>query len=197
MSTKVVELTCPGCGASLSVNQKVCKFCRRAITVSTFRSVYDMTGGEFNEYRSACEDSLKESPADGGLHFSQAMCYLKLGLYEEAGKELDKAISDNFDNSEAYFYKALTMLDKKIPKVFPRAHIDKMEEYLKAAIKIEPRGIYYYFAAYIRYDYHERKFLNVSPNYKQLFQMAQERGYSEYDLEQLYGMLEVKRPRVL
>ena len=92
----------------------------------------------------------------------------------------------------------LEQLEEILPDIVPvfmSGYSDK--EYLKAAIKIEPRGIYYYFAAYIRYDYHERKFLNVEPNYKQLLQMAQERGYSEYDLEQLYGMLEVKRPRVL
>lgn len=197
MGTTVVDLVCPGCGASLSVNQKVCKFCRRAITVSTFRSVYDMTGEDFHDYRQACEDSLKQEPGDNGLHFSAAMCYMKMGLYDKAGDELDKVIADNFDNSEAYFYKAITMLDKKIPKVFPRPHIDKIEEYVNAAIKIEPKGIYYYFAAYIRYDYHERKFLNVKPNYKQLLQMANQSGYSEYDVEQLYRMLEVNRPKVL
>lgn len=197
MGTTVVDLVCPGCGASLSVNQKVCKFCRRAITVSTFRSVYDMTGEDFRDYRQACEDSLKQEPGDNGLHFSAAMCYMKMGLYDKAGDELDKVIADNFDNSEAYFYKAITMLDKKIPKVFPRPHIDKIEEYVNAAIKIEPKGIYYYFAAYIRYDYHERKFLNVKPNYKQLLQMANQSGYSEYDVEQLYRMLEVNRPKVL
>ena len=197
MGTTVVDLVCPGCGASLSVNQKVCKFCRRAITVSTFRSVYDMTGEDFRDYRQACKDSLKQEPGDNGLHFSAAMCYMKMGLYDKAGDELDKVIADNFDNSEAYFYKAITMLDKKIPKVFPRPHIDKIEEYVNAAIKIEPKGIYYYFAAYIRYDYHERKFLNVKPNYKQLLQMAIQSGYSEYDVEQLYRMLEVSRPKVL
>lgn len=197
MGTKVVDLVCPGCGASLSVDQKICKFCRRAVTVSTFRSVYDMTGEDFREYKQACEDSLKQEPNDNGLHFSVAMCYMKIGLYQEAGLELDKAIANNFDNSEAYFYKAITMLDKKIAKGFPRDHINKIEDYLQAAIQVEPKGIYYYFAAYIRYDYHERKFLNVKPNYKQLLQMAKQNGYSEYDVEQLYSMLEVPRPKVL
>lgn len=47
-------------------------------------------------------------------------------------------------------------------------NINKAEEYLNAACMIEPKGFYYLFWAYIKYDYFERKFLNTSPDYKEL-----------------------------
>jgi len=77
--------------------------------------------------------------------------------------------------------------------------INKIESYIHAALMIEPKGIYYYFLAYIKYDYFNRKFFNTSPTYKEALQMAHDAGIevSDLDIEQLYGILGVARPEVL
>ena len=75
--------------------------------------------------------------------------------------------------------------------------IDKILEYIDAALMIEPKGIYYYYLAYIKYDYFERKHFRTSPNYVEALQMAQGAGLSEYDVEQLYSILGVPRPECL
>lgn len=81
--------------------------------------------------------------------------------------------------------------------VTPRTVIDKIEEYLQAAIMIEPKGIYYYFWAYLRYDHHFRKSYRMSPNYQELLAQAKQAGLSQTDVYELYKILEVERPSVM
>jgi len=61
-------------------------------------------------------------------------------------------------------------------------------------LMIEPKGIYYYFWAYIKYDYYHRKFFNTRPTFQQALQMAIDNGISEFDQEQLFSILGQQRP---
>jgi hypothetical protein len=67
-------------------------------------------------------------------------------------------------------------------------------EYMNAAASIEPRGIYYYFMAYIKFDYFKRKFMNVPPPYTDYMDMAYDAGLSEADANELFAMLGVEQP---
>jgi tetratricopeptide (TPR) repeat protein len=125
------------------------------------------------------------------------MCYLKLKLYDKALASFEKAIEDNFDNSETFFYAAICLLGGKKAFLAQRPVIDKIEEYINAALMIEPRGVYYYFLAYIKYDYYSRKFFKTSPTYQEALAQANNAGVSPFDIEQLYGIFGVSRPEVL
>ena len=72
--------------------------------------------------------------------------------------------------------------------------IDKILSYMESALMIETRGIYYYFLAYIKHDYFKRKFLNVTPNYAQHLQQAEQAGVSQHDIAQLFAILGTQRP---
>ncbi len=194
MSHQVIELACPGCGARVSTGQHECMYCYKPIVISTFNSVYSMPMPEVNKYAATYRKALAENPDDQNLNTSIAMCYLKLKLYDQALLAFEKAMEDNFDNSEAFFYAAVTLLKGQKAFLAPRANIDKIGEYLNAAVMIEPKGIYYYFLSYIKYDYFQRKYLNTSPNYKEALDMAMENGVSDYDIEQLFSILNVQRP---
>ena len=106
----------------------------------------------------------------------------------------EKAMEDNFDNSETFFYAAVCLLKGKKAFLAQRTDIDKAVEYINAALMIEPRGIYYYFLAYIKYDYFERKYLNTSPNYRECVNLSYEIGTSEFDKDMLFGVLGVTKP---
>ena len=125
------------------------------------------------------------------LNNSVAMCYLKLKLYDKATEAFERAMEDNFDNSETFFYAAICRLRGKKAFLAQRADIDKIEEYINAALMIEPKGIYYYFLAYIKYDFFERKYLNTSPNYQECVRMAYDLGTSDYDKKMLFNILGV------
>jgi hypothetical protein len=71
------------------------------------------------------------------------------------------------------------------------ADIRKAEAYISAALAIEPRGIFYYFQAYIRHDYFARKSLNAYPDYREFLHLAATGGVTDTDiqfLEQLLGV---------
>ncbi len=194
MSSQVIELNCPGCGARVSIDQKECEWCHKPVVISTFNSVYSMTPPEVNKYAGAYKKALSENPDNDALNSSAGMCYLKLGLYDKALASFEKAIADDFDNSETYFFAAVCVLKGKKAFLSTRADIDKALSYIDAALMIEPKGIYYYFQAYIKYDYFKRKFLNVSPDYNECLSLAQQCGVSEYDKEVLFSTLKVSCP---
>jgi tetratricopeptide (TPR) repeat protein len=149
---------------------------------------------EVNKFAGAYRKALAENPDNQELNNSVAMCYLKLKLYDKALPAFEKAMEDNFDNSETFFYAAVCLLKGRKAFLCNRPEIDKIEEYINAAIMIEPRGVYYYLLAYIKYDYFNRKFFKTSPTYQEALAMAQQQGYSPFDAEQLFGILGVERP---
>lgn len=194
MAHQIVELECPGCATPITTSTRQCPQCFREIVISTFNSVNSMSPLDINKQANAYRKAMVNHPDDKTLNMSIAFCYLKLKLYDKALPCFEKAIEDNFDNSEVYFYAAVALLKGKKAYLTPRPVIDQIEEYLQAAIMIEPKGIYYYFWSYIRYDHHYRKSYMMTPNYRDLLGQSQQAGLSQTDVEELYSILEVQRP---
>lgn len=194
MAHQSIDIRCPGCNAPASTGEKTCKYCYRPIVISTFNSVYSMPLPEVNKYANTYRSALGQNPDNTELNNSIAMCYLKLKLYDKAQTAFEKAIEDNFDNSETYFYAAVCLLKGKKAFLAQRTDIDKVVEYINAALMIEPRGIYYYFLAYIKYDFFERKYLNTVPGYKECVQMSYDVGTSDVDKDMLFNILGVANP---
>lgn len=197
MAHQIVELECPGCGKAITTSTQQCPQCFREIVISTFNSVSGMSPLEINKQANAYRKAMVNNPDNQTLNMSIAFCYLKLKLYDKAIPCFEKAIEDNFDNSETYFYAAIALLKGKKAFLAPRSVIDKIEEYIQAAIMIEPKGIYHYFWAYIRYDHHFRKSYRMTPNYQELLAQAKQYGLSQTDVAELYKILEVARPEII
>jgi len=172
----------------------VCGFCDGPVLITTFNSVAGMPGADVNKYVAAYRKALADNPGHQPLSHSIAMCFLRLKLYDKALAAFETAMADNFDHSESFFYAAACLLKGKKAFVAPRPVIDRIQEYINAAIEIEPKGIYYYFLAYIKCDYFSRKCLNTSPDWLEALSMAREIGLSGLDIDQLYGLLGVERP---
>lgn len=178
----------------MTTGQKECEWCHKPIIISTFNSIYSMAMPEINKYVNTYKKALEENPNDMSLNKSIAMCYLKLRIYDKALLAFEKAAEDNFDDSEIYFYSAICLLNGKKAFLNQRSVIDKILEQINAALMIEPKGIYYYYLAYIKYDYFERKHFRTTPNYTEALQMAYKTGISDFDVEQLYRILNVEKP---
>jgi len=194
---QVHDTSCRSCGATADIGQTKCRFCKQPVLISTFNSVYAMPMPIVNQYVSTYREALQNEPNAKDLNNSIAMCYLKLKLYDKALVAFEKVLEDNFDNSEAFFYAAICLLGGKKAFLLQRPEIDKIEEYLNAALMIEPKGIYHYFVAYIKYDYFERKFFKTSPTYMDALSDAVGAGLSQQDIKQLYEILGVPQPAVL
>lgn len=194
MSQQIVDLKCPHCGAAVTSEQKDCIFCHQPIIITTFNSVLTMPMPEVNKYANTYRKEVVDNPESQELNNSLAMCCLKLKLYDKAIAAFEQAIENDFNNPETFFYAAVSLLRGKKAFLTSRADIDKAIEYLDAAAMIEPRGIYYYFLAYIKYDHFERKYLNTTPNFEECLEEAEQYGVSDYDIGMLFSILGVPEP---
>lgn len=194
---QVLAMNCPHCGAPVSIDTRECAYCNSPILITSFSTVGEINSAEMNKYILSYQNVLADTPNDNVINLSVAFCYLRLKMYEQALFYFERAIQDNFANSEAFFYAAVCLLGCKKAFLIQRNIIDKIETYIKAARSIENRGIYAYFHAYIKYDYFERKFLITQPKYDELLNEAYMLGVSDYDIKSLYALLNVERPEAL
>jgi len=192
----VVDIKCPGCGGAVSTSQKNCKFCGNPVIITSFNSVYGMNPQVTNKYVKFYKEALADNPNNPQLNSSIGMCYLKLKLYDKALESFEKAIEDDFDNSETYFYAAVCLLKGRKAFLTPKADIDKALEYINAALMIENRGVYNYFSAYIKYDFYARKSLNIYPNYADELTDAYRNNVTDEDIRILFELLNVEKPKV-
>ncbi|NWJ40695.1 MAG: hypothetical protein HXX12_06965 [Geothrix sp.] len=152
---------------------------------------------EVNKYANAYRKALAENPDSLDLSISVGMCFLKMKMYDKALLAFEKVMPENFDNSEVFFYASISLLQGKKAFLHSRPVIDRIQEYIHAALMIEPRGIYYYLLAYIKHDYFNRKYLNTSPTWQEALAQAKTAGLAAMDVEQLYELLGVERPEPL
>ncbi len=197
MASQVVELRCPGCNARISVDQKICDSCFEPVVISTFNKVYGMERTKVNKYVNVYKKMSEENSENTGVNAAIAMCYLKLGQYSAALNAFEKAVEDDFDNSETFFYCAVCRLDKKTPFRQKRDTIEQILRDLESAIMLEPRGIYYYFKAYVIYDYYCKKKLKMSENYMDVLQDAKDCGIAQGDIEMLRSLEGIEIPPAL
>ena len=191
---EIVELKCPGCGARVQINQKECEYCHSPIIVSSMSDVFSMSLVNLNKYTKTYEETLKENPDNAEVFNSLAMCYLKLGFYDKALENFDKAIEQNLSNPETYLYVAVSILAGRKPFLTPRTEIDKIEQYINAALMLEERGLFRYFQAYIKYDYFKRKFFKTTPTWEECLMQAEADGLSEIDINQLFEIIKQEKP---
>mgnify|MGYP003297130220 CR=1 FL=1 len=194
METTAQQLSCPSCGAPIAIADKACPYCNGPIIIKSFQSVNDMPLGKLNKYADFYRKGVASDPNNKEIQNSLAMCYLKLKLYGKAQEAFDKAIAANIDSSETYFYAAISLLAGKKPFLVARQIIDKIEEYLNAAIMIEPKGIYYYLMAFIRYDFHNRKHFKVTPNWEEYLLEAESARFGSADSDELFSILNLAKP---
>lgn len=197
MGAEIFGLNCPGCGAPQQVTATTCEFCGRPVIITTFTSVESMPLPMLNKYVGSYNTALGQNPSSAPVNKSAAFCYMKLKNYDKAVEKFEKAMEDDFDDSENYFYAAVCLLKGGKPFVCDRPVIDKIEQYLDAAISVSPRGIYYYFRAYVRNDYFERNYLMVRPTYREFLDMAISANVTEGDKAQFWRMLGVDKPAAL
>lgn len=197
MAHQMIDLKCPGCGAPVDMRTSICPYCGRPVIISTFNSVYEMEMPEVNRYAGAYRQALSENPENTELSRSIAMCYLKLRLYDKALEYFEKAVETDFDHSETYFYAAVCLLKGKRPFMAVKSVIDKIEGYINSALMIEPKGIYYYFLSYIKYDYYYLKKIKTNPDFDEVLDSALDAGLSVYDVEQLFAVLGTEKPDCL
>ena len=122
--------------------------------------------------------------------------FLTTKMYEQAQVCFEKAIQENLSDPEAYFYAAVAKLLGKRPFLASRKAINDIERYIEAALKYGERGVYYYFYAYVKYDYYEKKLLKSTPLFADLLAKALELGVTETEKKELFDLMGTEKPDI-
>lgn len=182
---------CPRCGASVTPDREICEYCNKPVIIHSIGSLSTFSPLELNKYANSYRKQLAARPDDRELNRSIGICYLKLKLYDKANDVFERALTDNFEDADAYFYAVVGLLKGKKAFVTPRPIIDKAIEYLNAANMISPNPIYALTLAYIKKDYFDRKVLRVSPSWEEELAAARSMGATKDDADALSNLLGV------
>lgn len=182
---------CPGCGASVSPDMKKCEYCDNPVIIHSIGVISTFSPLQLNKYANSYRKQLAAEPDDRELNRSMGICYLKLKLYDKANEAFERAVTDNFEDADSYFYAAVGRLRGKKAFVAPRHDIDKAIEYLNAANMIAPNPVNSLMLAYIKKDYFDRKALRISPSWTDELSAARSMGATDADIDALADLLGV------
>ena len=164
------------------------------ITVSTYEDLDDFKDSLVCE-RINVLGQLLESSMSAAIIKSVALCHLKQKNYDKATEYFKRAIEQDGNDPDNYYYAAVCKLRGNPAFTIKRSDIDEIEQYITNAITIKPKGVYYYLRAYIRYDYFFLHNIIVSPGYKWCLGEAYKTGFrSSKALDPFWNMLGVMRP---
>lgn len=189
MNIEVISLKCPNCNSGVDSSMKECPACDKPIIIRQVKQTSAMPMPLVNKYLGAYRALGNQYPDNKDINTAIGICFLKLKMYDKAIEAFEKAMPENFDNAEPFYLAAVSLLQGKKAFLISRPSIDKIEEYLNAATMIEMRPIFYYFMAYIKKDYFERKFLNTTPSWQELMEQAEEYGLCSEDIEEFHSLI--------
>lgn len=191
---KVIALNCPGCNQPVSTDQVKCRFCKRPIVVQRISEIQSMPAVEMSKYMNAYKSIVADNPAHIGLNGALAVCYINMKMYDKALDVFNKIMDDNVDNPDIFFNTAVCHLRGKKPFQCQRSDIDAAIKYVNAANSLQPNAMNHLLLSYIKQDYFERKYLQVSPSWRDELEAAESYGANEDTVKELCAALNVQMP---
>ena len=201
MSYSVSILECPNCAATdIRPGQSFCHWCRSALIISDFSSIYSMNLGAYQEYANKLKDSennYMSNGMQGDYESSLGMVYLKLGNTALAVSSFQKAAESGIQNPETYFYMGIAMLDRKRPFLNNKNTVTGAMNYIETALNMEKKGIYYFTAAFLEYDFYVMKHLRPPKSINEYLGNARKFGVTQNDLKMVFDMMNCTVPNEL
>lgn len=131
---------------------------------------------------------------DPGQHLANGKHYLRLGLHAKALAELRQAMGTEDGDAEVCHLSAIAVLGGRKPILASLTQIREAENLIRAAIALDPRGIFFYFLAYLAFDYYERKSLRAPAPARTLLLQAWHLGVTPSEIASLFTALSVQNP---
>ena len=138
----------------------------------------------------------KQKNTEDDSQLKAGVRFLTMKMFAQAQACIEKAIQENLSNPEAYFYAAIAKLEGKRPFLASRTTIGDIERYIQAALMYGERGVYYYFYAYVKYDYYEKKLLKSMPLFADLLVKAKELGVTASESKELFDLIGTDKPDI-
>jgi len=130
---------------------------------------------------------LRKNSDDGEAELALGICYLDLGLYDLAIKQMDGAIEQIPEQADVYYYLAVSLFKGRKPRILRLSEVKKIESLLEAACQLDDsQAKYYYLRALVKYDYYFKNAMRVvGLGWQALLAEARERGGASAELVKL------------
>lgn len=181
-------------------SDEFCELCKERIPASAKKIFQCKRCGKFfcakhmDVKTSACF-SCESNESSEALEKYKNM--IKMEMYDNALSYFKGEMEKPGSNPDIFFYAAIAILGGESPFYKSRSTIDTAIKYLNCAIASNPKGIYYYFLAYLKFDYYEKKLLLTAPNYRECLVSAYANGVSSKEISDFYALLGKSRPSAL
>ena len=186
-------IRCQGCGANLSPNNTTCEYCGSVNVIKAKENPFSLDESLTKKYVNYFKDKVKSEPSDGEAVFSLGLFYLRLKLYDFAIRNIEKAIELMPEESDVYYYYALSLMKGRKPKLISLTEIKKIEGFINTAIQLnDANGNYYYLWALIKYDFYLKNGLrSPDPSLDYLLDELKTKELSVNELEKIKEMIPV------
>jgi hypothetical protein len=132
--------------------------------------------------------------ADPGQHFKAGVDHLWLGLHAKALEDFRLAMNAGAQSPDLYYLSAVAALDGRKAFLASLARIREAEDLIHAALRLEDRGVFHYFLAYLGFDYYERKSLKAPTPWPASLARAWSLGVTQEEIDSLFQLLSVNDP---
>ena len=177
------NMVCPGCGASVSLQDKTCDFCGRKLTFvsMSFKAVRRATYRDSTKFLEAYKGALEKSPDNPEVLASLGYVLLDSGRYREAADALDKAVANGADDSDVLFHAALARFKCKKPFQIKLQEAQSLIDTIDSAISMNPLPQYFYTKAEFIRILFEQRYLKYSERSVDVLSQATDTGLSDAD----------------
>ena len=185
------EMECPGCGASVSLQDKECAFCGRKLTFTSlnFNEVRRTTFNESAKFLDAYKGALKDSPNNPEVLASLGYVLLDRGQYAEAAETLDKASANGASDPDVLFHAAIAHYKTKKSFQFKLAEARDIIARLDSAIAMERRPQYLFAKAELIKQLFERRFIRYKERSSDVLNQANTAGLLAADRADIESLL--------
>lgn len=185
--------TCHCCGAAVEASAEVCRYCENPVRISSLRSTASLSAPLLLQYLG----NYQTGSGGQSAQLSIGVIFLRLGQLQKARACFDAAIQSDPVNSEAYFNRAISTLERRKPFLCARPVIDDALRDLDSAFQLEQRPIFKYLSALIKYDYFYRKGFRIDPDFGADGQIALRGGISTDEVQVLANVVNIEVPSEL
>lgn len=191
-----IAQSCSQCGwgfdhAALTTN--TCRKCQSSILVVSVAYLEKFEKPAIQKYIVQYTNTLKINPEDKDALLAMSICYLKLSHFDQADRFLYRLIDAHPSEPAGYYYRAITTLKGKRPRIVSLSIIREAEKLVETALELDPaNGRYEVLLAALRHDYYALNGMRIpSPEPEELIKNAMTKYVDSLEVQQIFRLINI------
>jgi tetratricopeptide (TPR) repeat protein len=149
----VIILQCGGCGAALDPKCLQCDFCSSKNVFLQNRSINDLNSLTKKKYVDYFKNKLIQNSNDHEVLFNLGLFYLSMKLYDLSVDTFLKALEVSPNESENYFYLAISKIKGRRPFSIPNKEIKEIYKLCITSLELDTKPKYLILTSLLYYDH--------------------------------------------